>query len=253
MSEGGAERLVLTAPPGLPFTPISILAGLLAVAIGAHAMDAWPAEQTTLPLAVGLVLLLALRAPRRVFAGPEGFEIVGVLRRRVVPFRDVRRARPEASSVVLTFATGEELVLERASREDADPREVLDRMWTSLAAGAEQGVRANEAAALSRGDRRPRAWIRALCALAAGSAYRQGLVPRERLGAIVENPAVEPELRAAAAVALASRDDEEARARLERVLATTIDPRLRQALAEIAAAREEGDLERALGRMTLHD
>lgn len=243
-----AERLALSAPPRLSPVPLVLVATLFFVALfsQASALEPWSESTSTVLLAVASIGGILMRLPRRVLAGPEGLEVVDLGRRRLVPFRDVLRARPEGGGVVLTLATGETLVLTKRRRDDGEPRALLDRIWLGLAAAAEGGVRPAEAAALARGRRSMRAWVRALRALAPpGAHYRQGLVPRERLWAIAENPTLPRAARAAAAVALADAS-EEARTRLARIVTATLDPALASILRAIAEAGGEDDLERAL-------
>jgi hypothetical protein len=63
-------------------------------------------------------------------------------------------------------------------------------------------------------------------------------LPAERLWAIVENPALEADVRAGAAVALSASADDEGRARLRVVADATVTTRVRAALEAVA---EEDD------------
>ncbi len=199
--------------------------------------------------ALALVVLAAI--PKRVHVGPEAIRIRWLLHSRLVRYADVTRAAPLRDDVVIVLKNGAAIRLHppifgRTRRT----RVALERIWKTLAAGAEAGSRGAERALLSRANRTPRGWIVALRELAPhGGQYRSG-IDRDRLWAIVENPGVEIELRAAGAIALSAGFDGIARERLRTAARASVDPKLREALEGIAAAEDVPELERALAPVT---
>jgi len=195
-------------------------------------------------IAVFGVMMAAI--PRRVEIGAEGLRIAWIGSGRVVRYEDVRRAEPAgADDVVLTLMDGETLRLARGVFDVTSPRDVLERIWETVTLRAEGRIGANERCALARGDRTVEAWLDDLRGLARpGLQYRQGILPADRLLAIATNPAIEVDLRCAAAVALAFAGglDESTRDELRAIASLTVDPTLRAAFALIADARGESDL-----------
>lgn len=195
-------------------------------------------------IALGALLLAAI--PRRVEVGAEGLRIAWLGTGRVVRYEDVRRAEPFGpDGVSLTFLSGETVRLARGDFDAASPRDVLERLWSTLSLGAEEGARPNERAALCRGERAVEDWLADLRGLAArGAHYRQGLLPLDRLLSLATNPAVEVEIRGAAAVAygLAGAVDDAMRDELRAIASLTVDETLRESFVRIA----EGDLLGAL-------
>jgi hypothetical protein len=100
-------------------------------------------------------------------------------------------------------------------------------------------------------DRRERPvgdWITTLRSIGTGAnaAHRIAPVAPERLWRIVEDPSARAVARAAAAVALGARIDDEGRARLKAAADATAAPKLRIALFAAADSAEEAELEEAL-------
>lgn len=205
--------------------------------------------------ASGAAALIALGAaiPRRVEVGADGLRTVWLGWGRRSRFGDIRKAEPAGPhDVVVSFHDGR--VLHVSPHPNATPeataRVLLERLWTSVASGAEEGLKAHEHAALARDGRDLGSWFGALRDLiGAGAQYRQGLVPPGRLWTIATNPAVLPAIRAAAAVAYAPALDDDARHRLRIVADATLDPGLREVLDEIVDGRSDADLADALARI----
>jgi hypothetical protein len=237
-----SRRPVLWARSRVP-PLLALLAAALVFALDAGRFDAsW--VDAGWCLAVGGVLLAAI--PRRVVIGAEALRISWIGTPRVIRYDDVARAVPRATDVVLTLRRGQSLRVCRAPFGRDAPRAVLQRIWETLSAGAEGGVRPYERAALARGGRRSRVWVESLRSLAPhGAQYRQAL-EIDRLWAIASNPAVEAELRGAAAVAIAANLDDQRRERLRDIAGATVEPRLRAALMRVAEAADVADLESAL-------
>jgi hypothetical protein len=203
-----------------------------------------------LPLLAGAAIFVLAILPRRIEVGAEGLRIswLGAL---TVSYRDVRRAAPIAEDDVLVIlTTGVRLRLTRPPLGGDHPRAVLDRLWATVSAGAEERITPAERALLGRGARTPVVWAREVSAMVAGAGgYRAG-IPVERLWLMVENPAVEAELRVAAAVALAGSTDTSTGPRLEEIARTTLDDDVRGSFSRIAHARGGAEVLEALARGT---
>jgi hypothetical protein len=102
-------------------------------------------------------------------------------------------------------------------------------------------------AVLDRGGRTALDWLRALRRVGAGAnaTLRSAPTSPERLVRVVESPASRPIDRAAAAIALQSSDDDEAKARVRVAAHAVADERLRVAL-EAATEGDDARLEAAL-------
>jgi len=210
-----------------------------------------PSIGITFWIACFLVVLAAI--PRRVAVGADGMRILWLGRARFVRYDQIQRAAPARDDVVLTIKGGSELRLRKSPLRTETPKDVLQRLWQTLAAGAESGLRPNERAALACAGRRPRHWVESLRALSPhGSQYRQSLgLDLDRLWIIVENPAVETELRAGAAIAIAASLDDANRDRLRGIASEAVEPKLRVALESVAGASDVSDLETVAVEVTL--
>lgn len=195
---------------------------------------------------IALAALLLAAIPRRVEVGAEGLRIAWLGHGRVVRYEDVRRAEPFGrDGVTVTFLSGETVRLARGDFDATSPRDVLERLWSTLSLGAEEGARPNERAVLCRGDRTVEAWLADLRSLAArGGHYRQGLLTLDRLLSLATNPAAPAEIRGAAAVAYALRGalDESMAEELRAIASLTVDATLRASFLRVAG----GDLAGAL-------
>lgn len=202
-------------------------------------------------IALFAVLLAAI--PRRVEVGAEGLRIAWLGPPRLVRYEDVRRAEPcGVDDVAITFRGGETLRLARGVFDPTSPRDVLERIWQTVTLGVEGRVGPNERCALARRDRSADVWLDDLRALARpGLHYRQGLLSADRLLAIATNPAVEIELRCAAAVAFAIAGglDEATRDELRAIAALTVDTLLRDVFIRVADAKHHDDFLAALGEV----
>jgi hypothetical protein len=197
----------------------------------------------------GLLVLLAL-LPRRVEIGAEGIRIGWLFMTRTVLYGEIRRAEPVGTKAVsLTTLDGERFSLQTSIILGSTvPRAVLERLWGSIAAGAEEGTRGAEREALARSGRTTSEWLSALQDLGSPGNYRQAVFPPARLWAIAENPAVGAEVRAAAVVALLPGLDEPSRDRLRRISGATVEPQLQSALARLSLAgpHDHREIEAAL-------
>ncbi len=129
--------------------------------------------------------------------------------------------------------------------------EVLTERILQALASFREGDADAAADLLRRGAHDVSAWVRALRSLGSGANAdaRTAPVPRERLLRIVEDPALPPQDRAAAAVALGADLDDEGRGRLRLAAAASALPRLRIAIETAASGADESELAAALGEM----
>jgi len=196
-------------------------------------------------VSAALVVLAAI--PTRVHVGPEALRVRWLFRSRMIRYADVKRAAPLGSDVVLVLADDTALRLNPPLFGGGPgPGILLERIWQTVSAGAEAGARPHERALLARSRRDLAAWVGALREIAPHGAQYRRSIDLERLWELVENPAVETEVRAAAAVALSPSFDDAARERLRAIARVTVDDRLRATLAAVADAEEPRDLAAAL-------
>lgn len=203
--------------------------------------------------AVGFALVVLAAIPRRVHIGAEAIRIRWVGSRRVIRYDEVMRAAPLGQDVVIVLRRRDGLRLHPPifGTKRRDTERALERIWQTIAAGAESGVRGAERAILVRGARSPGDWVKALRELVPQGAQYRRAIDHARLWTIVENPALIAELRVAAAIALSTTFDDEARARLRAVARGTSIRALRDALSRIADAASENDLENAALRASV--
>lgn len=248
--EGRERELVVhttsPVPPALAFgVAMTLGAFALFLRIPTHVFHLTRIFDFVRIVGFGLVVLAGI--PRRVHIGPEAIRVRWLFGARLIRYEDVKRAAPLAGDVVIVLRDGRGLRLHPPIGSKKRIASVaLERIWQTIAAGAESGTRGAERALLARDGRGAREWVTALRALVPqGAQYRRG-IDHGRLWAIVENPAVETEVRAAAAIALSTTFDDGARDRLRAIVRETIDPRLQEALSRIADATGERELEGAV-------
>ena len=203
--------------------------------------------------AIGFALVVLAAIPRKVHIGAEAIRIRWVGSTRVIRYDDVVRAAPLGHDVVIVLRGGVGLRLHPPifGTQNRVTTRALERIWKTMAAGAEAVVRGAERAILVRGARSPADWVKALRDLVPQGAQYRRAIDHGRLWTLVENPALEVELRIAAAVALWATFDDEARTRLRAVARTTSERGLRDALSRIADATDENDLENAALRASV--
>lgn len=247
MSEPAASKPVLWARSFVPaWAPLAyafvllVLAGMLG--------KARELEQQAIAIvlvALGLALVYLAARRRKAEVGSEAIRIRWPFYQRMLRYADVRRATPEGRKrVVLTTMDGETLELTVGYFDAAVPRDVIERLWTAIAAGAEEGSRGTEREMLARSGRTTETWRAALRELGSPGSYRRSTIAPDRLWAIAENPGIESEVRAGALVALsASKPDEAMRDRFQRIGATTVDPSLQALLNDLANGQDDRALD----------
>jgi hypothetical protein len=212
------------------------------------AIMALPAAETHRVVWLGLFIVAStcafLALPRKVEIGHEGIRIRPILGigGKTIPYTQIRLAAPDGPNKLVVRTMENTTLVLHAGLFGTIPREVLDRFWSAVAAGAEDGSRGVERQALSRSGRTTPEWRVALRELARPATYRSATVSHDRLWTIAENPGLDVEIRGGAIVALsASALDENGRARLRRIDAATLHPTL-HVLLDHAASGEPNDV-----------
>lgn len=190
--------------------------------------------------AVAAVVAARLLNRRQVVVGNDGIRIDGALRRKFVPFDQIARIeQTKAGRVVVHLQDGGSVKLAEVKSGPGLAARIrlalAQRGRTAPVAGTEQ---------LRRRGRTSQEWAGALTQGEGEGSYRATGLRFEDLGALVADPAVSPELRVAAGVALSG--DEQGRRRVA-LAADACADRDMQAALEAAA---EGEIsERALTRV----
>lgn len=221
-----------------------VLFGVVAFLLGLG-NDAYNDTRVSTLIAVSIGLGCTFLAwPRDVEIGVDGVRVRGRLgmRGQTIPYRAIRLAAPDGPKrLVIRTMTNETFTLHGQFFKPI-PRNILDRFWSAISAGAEDGSRGAEREKLARSGRSIATWRVGLRELSKPSNYRQSTVSHERLWSIAENPGLDHELRAGAIVALsASTLDASSRDRLRRIDATTVDPALHALLDHAANGGGEPD------------
>ena len=137
---------------------------------------------------------------------------------------DIATARSEKSNTI-----GEHYALVERLEDAREAHRADDESGRSLAA------------ALARGGRSARAWVKdlAVMAEAGGTGYRAAALPRETLWRIALDPSETEELRIGASLTLRNELDDEGRARLRSAAEASASPRVRVALTGAADALDD--------------
>ena len=243
----------------VPLTVATIpAAGLLVYGALSFVWSAWT-RAGGLALAGAVLLALLVRAILYcsgsipvLQVGADGLLIAVRGAGRFIPYADIRRlARYEAPQgkyrsygLELHLAAGEpsriRLDMGVTDRIDAIERQIRNGMDRSR-----NGRAPPDTELLARGDRPVAAWIQSLRAMGTGAnaTHRTAPVLPERLWRVLENHHAAPESRAAAAVALAALDSDDARKRLRAAARTAVAPKLRIAIEAAAAEQHDALLE----------
>jgi len=196
---------------------------------------------------VPALLVYALLLPRArirtdVVLGADGLTLRHRGKPRSIPLSSIVELRSEPNVAILVLRE-EELVLRFGVDDDAKASILhaafIARMKQTLA--RLHRPRDPGEALLSKGERHAAEWARHLLTLGgADEGYRVTTMPDDTLWRIAEGTVAEPTARVGALVALRSRFDDDARARLHDLASRTAQPELRAAL-EAAADGADGD------------
>jgi hypothetical protein len=206
--------------------------------------------------AVPVLVFLAAVVPTTVEVGADGVVLTWFGRKRFIPCSAIRDVAVYEGGYGNKKTIGAEMTLHGGERVRIP---VGSRTWSQEAAAAlaerireamdakAHGSIEDAAVVLGREGRSIADWVRALRSVGAGAnaTLRTAPVPADRLWSIVESPRARGVDRAAAAVALASSEDAEAKTRLRVVADAVAEPKVRVAI-DAAARGDDGATEDAL-------
>lgn len=214
----------------------------------------FPHAGALFPFAIGLAAVLMV-IPTRVEVGADGVLMKWLGRRRFIPSSEIVAAlhyedgfgRNRYVGAKLVLHDGQEVKIPLGSRwSDDDAHGLVERIREAVEA-YKRGDVESSAALLDRGARPIAEWVRMLKSLGAGASatLRTAAMDSERLWHLLESPSAPPKHRAAAAVALATSDEDGARDRIRVAASAVAEPKLRVAL-EAASNDDEAELEKAM-------
>ena len=204
--------------------------------IGAAAHLAGPWLAIAL-LAVYLALAVAIRWAFRVNL-PVGDDGVHSKRRGksvFLPYAELDRVDRVDDGLLLQVRGEPAIVLRRWGRAE---KHHVERVLARIAELRDASPK-DAQVLLARGARSVAEWVADLTALATERGYRAVHLPPDRLWSVAEDPSVEPEERAAAALILRSSLDEQGKARLRVAAAACASPTTRQTLKVLADGEDE--------------
>ncbi|MEO7112932.1 MAG: hypothetical protein ABI183_21005 [Polyangiaceae bacterium] len=209
--------------------------------------------------ALWVIAVFALtRFKRSLTVGGDGITINGHFEKRFVSYANVigvdrysdqkrgfllpRRGTPPLYSGLALHLRGDEhlkLPMARGNHQTDQMFGASERITEALRAWRKSGPIVN--ATIGRAGRNTQEWIASLRELGKSDAttYRVAAVDREALFAIVEDPVNQASSRAAAAIAIGAKLDEESRARLRKSAETIADPKLRVAIEHVVDEKDE--------------
>lgn len=243
-----SDNLVFFAPSRIPAW---VAASFVTVLVSARielisGSVSWPHPPLGIAWWFGALLVLLCAIPRRVEIGAEGLAVSWLSAPRFVRYDDVVRAAALSSNeLLIELSTGETLRICNTLREGAS-RTVLTQLWQTIARAAEDDARANECDVLARNGRTTTAWAESLVHLAAAGGEYRSAIDRDRLWEIVRHPAIDAELRAAAAVVLAPSLDPRGRDEMRQIAGRSVIEPLKGALEIVARTDAPDDLRAAL-------
>jgi hypothetical protein len=232
-----------------------LAAAMFATGVIAHRTGGGIAIAALLVPAIAFAVLLG--SSTSVDVGTDGLQLRWLWQRRFIPYGEIESVRIEERGVgkarkrvfVARLRSGEEVTLTMSAnafemdRADA----LLARVRQAMSEHARGG--AADDSLLRRGDRKHADWVRALRSVTERASHRIATPDVERLWQLIENAAIEPIFRAAAAVAISPSLDEAQKKRLEAVRAASAAPKLRIALDAVAEGEDEEALARALAEL----
>ena len=193
--------------------------------------------------------------------GADGVHSSWLGRRRFVPYKEIDRVVPEFGQLRVVMKKGKRSLAFRGQRRSfqastrADHRAMVERMRAAI----DEHLVRDKTRETAEQVPRPRAdrdgvgdWLRELRALVVGAegSYRKAVLSHDSLWRVVEDPSVDAETRAGAAVALGKALDDDGRARLRVAAEASASPQLRVALEAAANPDDEDDLADALEALT---
>jgi hypothetical protein len=194
----------------------------------------------------------------RVSVGADGVHTSWLGRRRFVPYSEIDRVVPEFGQLRIVLKGGKRGLALRGQRRSfrastrADHRAMVERMRAAIVDHLAHEKARETAESVPRARASVADWLRELRALAVGAegSYRQTVLTHDSLWRVVEDPSIDADVRAGAAVALGGAMDADARARLRVAAQASASPQLRVALEAAASPEDDVALEEALVALT---
>lgn len=254
-----ARRFVL-ALVGLLSLTVAAPSALFSAALAVEALrgrDHWLGVLALMgPLwvisSVGAWLCLRPLVSTTLRIGTDGLSIRRVLRPRFVPRVEIAGVGVRGAALVVERRSGSPIVV---TTSGADEAAALARRIEDALAGQAAAAPVEALATLDRAGRPLAEWKRAIVALLGDSAgYRRAGIVADDLFSVLEDGAVRPERRVAAAMALASSGEPAAKARVRAAADACVNTKLRIAILRAAdgeidegalAAAEEEAMRRA--------
>jgi hypothetical protein len=233
-----------------------LVVGAGALAVAGAVLHLAQRQELLLLALVPALLVYALLLPRArvrtdVSLAADGLTLRHRGRTRSIALAAIAEVKNERNEARLVLASGEELVLRFGS--DANENAALQhsafvaRMKRAM--GRRHRTPEQSELMLTRGARDASEWTRHVLAMAREEeGYRVASVPPDTLWRIAEGAASEPTARVGALVALRSRLDDDARAKLRELASRTAQSDLRAALEAAAGGAEADEIIKAYER-----
>jgi hypothetical protein len=229
-----------------------------ALVVGGAVLYVAREEQTLLLALVPALLVYSLLLPRArvrtdIALAADGLTLRHRGRTRSIALTTLAEVRSEAHTARLVLQSGEELVLRFGAAEDEKAgiqhHAFVTRTRQALGRCQRRSERDPGEALLTRGDREKDEWARHLLALSReDEGYRVATMPADTLWRIAEGTVAEPTARVGALVALRTRLDDDARARLHDLASRTAQTDVRAALEAAADGAAPEDIIEAYER-----
>ncbi|MGE0791175.1 MAG: hypothetical protein AB7S26_36215 [Sandaracinaceae bacterium] len=215
-------------------TLVKPLATLAAAACATQALFSDPIGAAVW-LAVLPVAWLCARGTRSIELGADGFTIQGRLRSRFIPYREVASVHRGIAlffeRVIVELESGERVVV--AKRAGAERARLIEALLVEGRAMVDSGRDAGASVpTLERGEEDLAEWEERVTMTAGKHGYRNPALDPERLASMLRNPAVSPEQRLGAALAV--RRSPGGQAILRSAAEVSSDPEVRRALLALA-------------------
>ena len=236
---------------------LAVLLSLLVVTTIAGGILAAVLQSAVLLAAIPLAMVAATTFaawPAKLHVGADGVLLTWHWKRRFIPYSRLARAsrferaynKGTRVGVELALVTGEVVSVPVTSGPaESTIAMIIERIRDASERSADGSV---TAAALVRGSRPTSQWIAHLRAIGVGANvnHRRAPIDPAQLFRVLEDGGQPPPVRAAAALALASRGEEDTRARLRVAAEATAAPKLRVALEAAADPARDAEMQTLL-------
>ncbi len=256
-SQSVASFLLPSRIVGHPFKVFGAVFGLFfAMFLGAAMAAAFSPLFAAAPL-LFLVCVLLMLLPTRLYVGADGLLLSWLWRKRFIPHAAIEdvssftsgfgRSRYLCTQLLLKSGKTVRIPVAQQGWDNGMGAIVPERIREAMDVARLGGTEV-DAALLQREGRDVREWMASLRSIGAGAnaSLRTAPILPERLWRLVEDSALPPATRAAAAVALGADLDDEGRSRLRAAAEAVAAPRLRVAIERVAGGGSEDELAEAL-------